>query len=220
MVASKEIVVLTGGYEDGVLTDNRDGKTYKIRKMPDGRWWMVEDLRFGTCNNSTFGSNYTKSAVDQIAAGYYGVCIASTVAGAGHLYNWQAAMNHANAVYNTSGNPSGNVNSNSPNQWQGICPDGWHLPSGGSKGEFQQLYTALCSTVAKIYPGTGAFEGVLGGYGNGSSVSYAGSYGYYWSSTYYNTLTAYVLSFGSGGVGPQGYDGKYNGFAVRCVKNY
>ena len=220
VVASKEIVVLTGGYEDGVLTDSRDGQTYKIRKMPDGRWWMVENLRFGTCNNSTFGTYCQKSTQNQIAAGYYGVCIASTVTGGGHLYNWQAAMNHPNAVYNTSGNPSGNVNGNSPNQWQGICPDGWHLPSGGSTGEFQQLYTALCSTVAKIYPGTGAFEGVLGGYGGGSSVSYAGSRGYYWSSTWYNNTSAYNMYFTSSGVRPQYNYSKYYGLAVRCVKNY
>ncbi len=61
-------------------------------------------------------------------------------------------------------------------------------------------------------------SGVLGGWGNGSSVNDAGSWGYYWSSTYYNTNNAYILNFNSGSVNPQTWDNKNNGFAVRCVK--
>ena len=61
---------------------------------------------------------------------------------------------------------------------------------------------------------------VLGGNGYGSSVSNAGSNGYYWSSTYYNTGYAYNMHFNSSGVYPQNRNTKYYGFAVRCVKNY
>lgn len=211
---------------DGVLVDSRDNKTYRTRifEVIDqsgnkvNREWMIENLRFGTCNNSTFNTYWTTSAVNQIAAGYYGVCIASTVAGGGHLYNWQAAMNDPNAVYGTGGNPSGNVNGNSPNQWQGICPNGWHLPSGGSRGEFQELYTALNSTGNRINPGCLDFRGVLGGHGNGSSLYGPGSYGYYWSSTYSNTAEAYGLRFHNVNTLYSQY--KHYGFAVRCVKNY
>lgn len=219
-ILSDAATVTLGGFIDGTMTDQRDNQVYRTRVMPDGRTWMIENLRFGTCNASTFNSYYTGTVQNQIADGYYGVCIASTVAGGGHLYNWQAAMNHANARYNTSGNPSGNVNGNSPTQWQGICPPGWHLPSGGSTGEFQQLYASLCSQPAKFYPGTGAFEGVLGGNGDGSSVLNAGSYGYYWSSTFNSTSNAYSLSFYSGYVSPQNTLSKRNGAAVRCVQNY
>ncbi len=60
---------------------------------------------------------------------------------------------------------------------------------------------------------------MLGGWGNGSSVNNAGTNAYYWSSTYNNTNNAYVLNFNSGGVNPQNNDNKFNGFAVRCVKN-
>ncbi len=59
---------------------------------------------------------------------------------------------------------------------------------------------------------------MLGGYGSGSSVSNAGSWGYYWSSTYNNTNNAYILNFSSGSVNPQNNNNKYNGQAVRCVK--
>ena len=218
VVPSKEIIVIVGGYEDGVLTDSRDGQTYRTRIMPDGHVWMIEDLRFGTCNTSAFTTYCGKSIQNQIAAGYYGVCIASKVAGGGNLYNWQAAMNHPNAVYNTSGNPSGNVNGNSPNQWQGICPDGWHLPSGGSTGEFLQLYTSLCSNGTKIYPGTGAFEGILSGLGYGGEAHDDGRV-YYWSSTYYDGANASSMAYSSG-LYPQNKNAKDFGFVVRCVKNY
>ncbi len=206
----------------GDLLTDICGNTYATKLMADGRCWMVEDLRTGTCDNSTFGTYYQGSVKGKIGADFWGVCIASTQPGAGHLYNWQAAMNSANAVYNTNGNPSGNVNGNSPTQHRGICPEGWHLPSGGSTGEFQQLFTALGSDVSKIYPGTSTdgWLGVLGGYGYGSSVNSAGSNAYYWSSTYYNTNYAYTLYFNSGGVWPQDFNYKYYGQAVRCVKNY
>ena len=61
---------------------------------------------------------------------------------------------------------------------------------------------------------------VLGGNGNGSSVNNAGSNGYYWSSTWYNNTNAYNMNFNSSGVNPQNNNNKYNGFAVRCVKNW
>ena len=59
---------------------------------------------------------------------------------------------------------------------------------------------------------------MLGGWGNGSSVSNAGSNGRYWSSTWNSNTNAYNLNFNSGSVNPQNNNNKYNGYAVRCVK--
>ncbi|MCM1030291.1 MAG: SUMF1/EgtB/PvdO family nonheme iron enzyme [Oscillibacter sp.] len=220
-IESKKIYVSVGGFEDGILTDPRDGQTYKIRKMPDGHWWMVENLRFGTCNASTFRSYYKTSTVNQIASGYYGVCIAGTGAGTGHMYNWQAAMNHPKAASGNSGNPSGNVNGNCPNQWQGICPEGWHLPSGGSTGEFQKLYTSLCNDKSKIYPGSETFEGVLEGYISQGYFTSIGSDVLYWSNMPSGSTYAYTLYVTKSTVSPQhSKAAKWGGFAVRCVKNY
>lgn len=78
-------------------------------------------------------------------------------------------------------------------------------------GEFVQLYASLCNIVDKIYPGVGVFEGVLGD---------EHGFGTYWCSTWYSSTGAYRLRFSSSIVGSQGYYDKYNGFAVRCVKNY
>ncbi|WP_251623712.1 FISUMP domain-containing protein [Odoribacter lunatus] len=217
---SDEQIINTQLPGDGILIDGRDNKRYRTRVLADGHEWMIEDLKFGNCSSSSFAAYYQKSVQNQIAPNVWGVCIASTVEGAGYLYNWQAAMNDANAVYNTAGNPSGNVNGNSPVQWQGICPDGWHLPSGGSTGEFQQLYTALGSAVNRIYPGCDDFRGVLGGRGNHGGTVNVNGYGHYWSGTWISATHAYSMTFNSGAVYPQNNTNKYWGFAVRCVKNY
>lgn len=57
------------------------------------------------------------------------------------------------------------------------------------------------------------------GFGYGRSWYYRGSYGYYWSSSFYSARVARYLSFYSGGVNPQGsYRSRFNGFAVRPVQ--
>jgi len=222
-VYSDTVKILYPDIRDSILVDSRDNKSYKIRKMPDGHWWMIEDLRFGTCvNGSTYDKYEHTSVINQIASGYYGVCRVSPVSKAGYLYNWQAAMNHAEAHYNTSVNPSGNINGNNSHQWQGICPPGWHLPSGGNTGEFQKLYTALCNNCTNIYPGIGNFEGILGGFASGNSINETNLRGRYWSSTYYSATNAYGLLFSSSSVNALYLpgSGSHNGFQIRCVKNY
>ena len=52
---------------------------------------------------------------------------------------------------------------------------------------------------------------------NGTTVDYAGSYGFYWSSSAYSATHAYSLCFGSGYVNPQDSYGRYNGYSVRLV---
>ena len=56
------------------------------------------------------------------------------------------------------------------------------------------------------------------GYGNGSSWSNRGSFGYYWASTLYSAANGRYLGFSSGGVNPQGDNGRFDGFAVRPVQ--
>ena len=56
------------------------------------------------------------------------------------------------------------------------------------------------------------------GNGNGSSWSYRGSYGYYWSGSLYSAAYGRSLLFSSGGVGPQNGYGRFDGFAVRAVQ--
>jgi len=56
------------------------------------------------------------------------------------------------------------------------------------------------------------------GNGNGSSWSHRGSYGDYWSASFYSARNARYLRFYSGGVTPQNSNNRGNGFAVRPVQ--
>ena len=56
------------------------------------------------------------------------------------------------------------------------------------------------------------------GYYNGTSLNSRGSYGNYWSSTWYSETRARYLSFNSTGVSPQNDNGRRCGFTVRAVQ--
>ena len=56
------------------------------------------------------------------------------------------------------------------------------------------------------------------GLGYGSSLLNAGSYGIYWSSSFYSSAYAYNLSFYSGGIYPQGANSRFFGFSVRAIQ--
>ncbi len=98
-----------------------DGNEYNTVKIGQ-QCWMKENLRttkypdgtdipIGTDSSSTLGTRNVPGSE-------------SNVADRGYLYNWAAVMN---------GSPSSSTN---PSNVQGICPDGWHVPSNK---EFTQL---------------------------------------------------------------------------------
>lgn len=57
---------------------------------------------------------------------------------------------------------------------------------------------------------------LAGAYSSGS-LYLSGSYGYYWSSTVYNSNYAYNLYLDSSSVSPQDNSNRYYGYSVRCV---
>ena len=152
----------------------------------------------------------------------------------GVWYNWYAA---------TAG--TGTYSKSSGEATDSICPKGWQLPTNsGSKSWYHLLYEVYggsdlntgdrrVSTIAAAnatykdyhtYAMTNAmrrsplslpFTGYVN-YTNGS-IYYVGSGGYWWSSTAYSAVNARDLRFYSGYFGPQNYNDKGYGFAVRCV---
>lgn len=57
------------------------------------------------------------------------------------------------------------------------------------------------------------------GSGTGTQWKYRGTYGSYWSASFYSARYAYYLVFYSGGVNPQYNHSRYNGRAIRPVWN-
>lgn len=113
----------------GSMTDTRDGQTYKTIKIGN-QVWMAQNLNYADSNKTEglkgnvkcYGDNDDRCKV------------------AGRLYTWAAAMDSL-GLFNAYGQGCGN------GAWcwpiypvQGVCPDGWHLPS---KNEWKTLRTAV-----------------------------------------------------------------------------
>lgn len=57
------------------------------------------------------------------------------------------------------------------------------------------------------------------GYRNGTSVGYVGSYGYYWSASYYSSVNAYLVGFVDSFLNPQYSLYRFSGRSVRLVRS-
>ena len=136
------------------LTDERNGQTYRIKKMQDEKCWMVDNIKYkgegitisnvdgteGIILNDTDGryntvdgtsaessTNYDKAFYNNpMSVSYcYGDSIQSSYTKCGYLYNWYAA---------TAGTGTYNVSTAGNNVSGSICPTGWRLPSSYSDG--------------------------------------------------------------------------------------
>lgn len=109
------------------LTDQRDDNVYKTIKLGD-QCWMGEKLRYlPEVMSSEDGS---KSEPRYYVYDYEGTNVEEAKETENHkklgvLYNWPAAMNGAES---SKENPSG---------VQGVCPEGWHLPSDSEWAELE-----------------------------------------------------------------------------------
>lgn len=207
----------TGSYDGATatLTDTRDNNTYTIAKI-NGLCTMTQNLNFNMTSGITLSpettnvtTNRTIATVGSLASGnsYDEPRIAtSTTTGYGTYYNYAAA---------TAGTITGS--SNSTNATEDICPKGWRLPTGNSTGEqfiLNNSYTFQSRNAN--YPTE--FSPVAAGIYNGSSLSYAGTYGFWWSSTAYSTTYRYYLNYDTSDGLTSGSIGNRNlGFSVRCV---
>lgn len=118
------------------VTDPKDGRHYPAVAIGN-QIWMAENLKYlPAVNQST-----TTSTTDPYyyVYGYEGFSVDAAKLREnyityGVLYNWPAAMN---------GEESSDTN---PSGVQGICPDGWHLPSDA---EWEELIEYLGNTLAQ-----------------------------------------------------------------------
>ena len=210
------------------LIDNRDNKTYAVAKLKDGKIWMAENLDLGrtelttdltsantnlstTVPASTFNSwKKTTGSKTYDAGEFINVSGTDATSGTayGTLYNYYAA---------SAGTISGSSNNN--HAYYDICPAGWRLPTGGSSGEFQALYTQYNSVAlmrASIENSGAAFA--LAGSFNNAAPADQGSGGFYWSSTRYDDSYMYVLDLGTSYVFPANSSNRrFYGVAIRCV---
>lgn len=195
--------------------------------------WMKENMKTKKFADGTPIDPGTSTSYD-MAYWYYPDNNSANQYTYGLLYNWLAVMGSS---------ASSNLN---PSGVQGICPNGWHVPSDAewtqmtdyvsSQNGFQcggtpsYIAKALAST-AGWQPSDGACA--VGntltpnndtGFGAMPSGFYVGSYNYlnesayFWTTTEYSTMSAWFryMKYNSANVSPS-YGPKYSAFSVRCI---
>jgi len=212
--------------ETGTLTDI-DGNSYNWIGI-GVQAWMAENLKTtryadGTVINLV-ESQATWDALTFIDKAYCYYDNSSVNGDAyGALYTWAGAMNGASS---SSSNPSG---------VQGVCPDGWHIPSDDEWTELINFITnngysgiegsALKSTSGWYNDGNGndnfEFNALPGGsrYNDGQFFNLNFT-GYFWSATGYDTDRAWFryLYYNNSDITKTNYLKKY-GFSVRCIRD-
>jgi uncharacterized protein (TIGR02145 family) len=227
------IEALEASLDAGTFIDSRDNHYYEWKKIGN-QIWMAENLTY--LPSVSPSTSYSSTAPYYYVYDYEGNSVSSAIATAnyskyGVLYNWPAAMNGAESSIT---NPSG---------VQGVCPNGWHLPSDA---EWKQLeiYLGMSQSDADLVGWRGTDQGTKmkstsgwDGGGNGNNVSgfsalpagdrnyggyfsSVGSYGGWWVATVYNTENAMQRSLFNNkvNVGRDTHN-KAVGISVRCVKD-
>ena len=209
------------------VKDTRDNHVYTVQRLNDGNCWMMENLDLGrttlstsltssntnlstTITASTFNSWKKTSGTGTYTTGeFIPVDGTDSTSGTayGTLYNYCAAS--ANTICTSS---------NSSNASYDICPAGWRLPTSGSSGEFQALYSQYnSSALMRASAANGGAAFALAGYFYSSTPTDQNSRGQYWSSTRYNNGSMYDLILYTSSVSPTDYSGSSRGQSIRCI---
>ena len=210
------------------VLDKRDNNEYTIGKLEDGNVWLLDNLRLGgdteitlTPSDTNIATNFTlpASSTDKFnddTAGWTTPGINTSKSGTmstngvyqggiGVFYNYCAAS--AGTICAAKGE-------NASNASYDICPASWRMPTGGTDGEYQVLYTAYNSDYANLQT---ALRTPLSGYFLSGSAKNQGRYGYFWSSTRNDGNSMYFLRVNASSVEPQDNYDRRSGNSVRCV---
>ncbi|MBQ9436326.1 MAG: fibrobacter succinogenes major paralogous domain-containing protein [Bacteroidales bacterium] len=210
-----------------------DGNKYDAVKI-GGQVWMAENLRTTKYPDGT-EIPLVGSGPSNGGHRFYPNGEASNVKQYGYLYDWLAAMH-------------GSTGSNDfPSGVQGICPDGWHLPSDtewlnmvhcvemqieADELTHTSVIKALSSTKGwdmnfnSGRPGCEPSENNFSGFSAVPAGGYDGSYigfgdnAYFWNSDSYDGSEALSQIISNNFDSPRSeriY--KANGYSVRCVRN-
>ena len=208
----------------GILTDTRDGNTYTATKLKDGKCWMTQNLKIANKTISSADSDITSGTYTIPASDISAFHPASTtpidpddpfpvipsptsetkavyINSYGGYYSYYVAAAGTVTSSTSSGTASGS-----------ICPKGWRLPNLSS--DFDVLDGSY-QAVSDLYQGEPSF--VFSGHiVENTSLTDAGTTGYYWSNTiaFSDYFTGYTIASARTGEFTQM---GYSGAAIRCV---
>jgi len=208
------------GKRKAQFCDARDGKKYVYVSIGE-QVWMAENLNYNASGSKCYNNSETNCTTY------------------GRLYDWATAM-ALDVSCNTTTCP---VSEN----YKGICPDGWHLPSNAEWGALMQFVNPSCSLTgdencanagtklkaasiwSSVSKGTDAyyFAALPGGelaYGGVYSGRFTGieRYGYWWSSSESEYGPEHVATLRMGGEDDyvmRANSYKSGVYSVRCLQN-
>ncbi len=219
----------------GVATiTDYDNNTYNTVQIGN-QCWMKENLRtthYADGTSISLGSSTSTTT----AYRYYPANDSSNVSTYGYFYNWPAVMHNSSS---SSSNPSG---------VQGVCPNGWHVPSDAEwtqltdyvSGQSEYVCGSSNDNIAKALASTTGWNSSTNtcAVGNAPSSNNAtgfsavpagsyygnyGSFGYgvdFWSATQFDSSYVFFCSLIYNHAIMYGYIySKDNGYSVRCVRD-
>ena len=201
---------LTNSTTRNVLTtSNTHADSTSLTSLKSGN--RSAGARYASSGFAAWDSDSTSNVYNQAKANAnHKYTVASTKYGnssgkIGVYYNYCAA---------SAGNYCYDGGSGTGNASYDICPYGWKMPTGGSSGRYQTLYTAYSSNATNF---RNALSTPLSGNFNHGVMDLQGTSGYFWSSTYYDSSRMYDLYVLSNNLLPAGYNDRAIGFSVRCI---
>ena len=168
------------------LKDKRDEKSYRIKRLEDGRCWFVDNLSITgvtlTSDDSDIaeGTTFTLPESDIGSVSRYWAQPAYVGAYDDPTYGGYYTFNAATA--GSGATIGSNEGESAP---YSICPKNWKLPSGPKQYKGKEEYTDLFdfySDRESILNSNLGPNFILNGYADGE-IYYPGTSGHYWTST-------------------------------------
>jgi uncharacterized protein (TIGR02145 family) len=196
--------IMVGEAGPDFVVTDIEGNNYPVVEIGE-QIWMAENLKVTKAPDGSDIESYCYDDNPVIEDTY------------GRLYTWDVAMN--GSVIEMA---------------QGICPDGWHIPSD-EEWKALEMYLGMTQEEADMENtwrgegvGTSLIEGGSSGYeaklsgrrSSGGSYMLIGLYEYVWTSTEYgDNAWRRCLNGSDSRVGRWNTFPKTYGFSVRCIKN-
>lgn len=212
----------------GTMIDPRDGQTYATVKIGN-KVWMAQNLNFKGYKNK---ADEDSTLMANLSGGH--ICNSKKEAHCdvcGRLYDWAAVMNLNESMDSVT------AKAMIVDPHQGICPDGWHIPS---MDEFEHIITEYYSSntdktadMLRSRQGWGksvpdkdpvGFSALpCGIYFNSLNMGWAfddwGSEAYFAATPRYHLHTEITMSASFTGIGSYDNSSRHRHNSVRCVKN-
>ena len=165
-------------------------------------------------NNDSYVQPRINNASKDTLVTSYGPASANGQAKVGIYYNFCAASASTYCYASGQGIDVPDTIIDTP---QDICPANWRMPTGGNTGEYHALAQKYGSDASNTNSLQYNLSTPLSGFYSGSSASYQGSDGNWWSSTYSGSYSMYSLYVIPTNVNPGGNDNRNFGRSMRCL---